>query len=112
MKNAATERGDRALRQWVRAGRTLVEVGDEFAYLRRECGRPAESARWGQHELPADGHLVTLRARHGCIRMSPSSSGTSGMRLGGAQPRVQGHAEGTVGAAVIHRNAPAGRVVV
>jgi transcriptional regulator with XRE-family HTH domain len=46
MNNAAAEGADQALRQWVRAGRTLVEVGEEFASLRRERGlSPEDLAR-------------------------------------------------------------------
>jgi transcriptional regulator with XRE-family HTH domain len=43
MQHAGTEGADRALRQWVRAGRTLVEVGEELAWLRREQGLSPEA---------------------------------------------------------------------
>lgn len=43
MQHAGTEGADRALRQWVRAGRTLVEAGEELAWLRREQGLSPEA---------------------------------------------------------------------
>ena len=38
MDEAASEGADQALNQYVKGGRTLVDVGTEFAYLRRERG--------------------------------------------------------------------------
>jgi hypothetical protein len=42
MGEAAAERGDQALRQYVKGGRTLSDVGTELAYLRREQGLSQE----------------------------------------------------------------------
>jgi ribosome-binding protein aMBF1 (putative translation factor) len=42
MGKAAAEPGDQALRQYVRGGRTLVDVGIELAVLRRERGLGGE----------------------------------------------------------------------
>jgi DNA-binding transcriptional regulator YiaG len=48
MGEAAAERGDQALRQYVRGGRTLGDVGIELAHLRRGRGLgPAEVAERG-----------------------------------------------------------------
>jgi transcriptional regulator with XRE-family HTH domain len=44
MEDAASKQADQALAQWVRGGRTLSDIGIEFAYLRRERGL-------SQHEL-------------------------------------------------------------
>jgi DNA-binding transcriptional regulator YiaG len=38
MEQAASEQADRALRQYVNGGRTLADIGVEFAYLRQERG--------------------------------------------------------------------------
>jgi ribosome-binding protein aMBF1 (putative translation factor) len=38
MEEAASERADQALTQYVRGGRTLADIGIEFAFLRRERG--------------------------------------------------------------------------
>jgi DNA-binding transcriptional regulator YiaG len=38
MEDAASERADQALSPYVKAGRTLDDIGTEFAYLRRERG--------------------------------------------------------------------------
>jgi transcriptional regulator with XRE-family HTH domain len=38
MGEATSERADQALTQWVKGGRTLADIGIEFAYLRRERG--------------------------------------------------------------------------
>jgi DNA-binding XRE family transcriptional regulator len=38
MEEAASEGADQALNQYVKAGRTLADIGTEFAYLRRERG--------------------------------------------------------------------------
>jgi transcriptional regulator with XRE-family HTH domain len=38
MEEAASERADQALTQYVKGGRTLVDIGTEFVYLRRERG--------------------------------------------------------------------------
>jgi hypothetical protein len=38
MEEAASERADQALTQYVRGGRTLDDIGTKFAYLRRERG--------------------------------------------------------------------------
>jgi transcriptional regulator with XRE-family HTH domain len=38
MDEAASERADQALGQYVKGGRTLDDIGTEFAYLRRERG--------------------------------------------------------------------------
>jgi transcriptional regulator with XRE-family HTH domain len=42
MNQAATQQADRALRQWVRGGRTLVDVGEELAYQRHQRGLSPE----------------------------------------------------------------------
>jgi transcriptional regulator with XRE-family HTH domain len=38
MDEAASERADQALRQYVKGGRTLVDIGVEFVYLREQRG--------------------------------------------------------------------------
>jgi transcriptional regulator with XRE-family HTH domain len=38
MEEAASERADQALSQYVKGGRTLDDIGTEFAYLRRDRG--------------------------------------------------------------------------
>lgn len=38
MNHAAANPADQALNQWVKGGRTLADIGGEFAYLRRERG--------------------------------------------------------------------------
>ena len=38
MEEAASERADQALTQYVKGGRTLDDIGIEFAYRRRERG--------------------------------------------------------------------------
>jgi transcriptional regulator with XRE-family HTH domain len=38
MEQAASEQADQALRQYVTGGRTLADIGIEFAYLRQERG--------------------------------------------------------------------------
>lgn len=38
MDETASERADQALNQYVKGGRTLADLGTEFAYLRRERG--------------------------------------------------------------------------
>jgi transcriptional regulator with XRE-family HTH domain len=38
MDEAASERGDQALNQYVKGGRTLSDIGIEIAHLRRERG--------------------------------------------------------------------------
>jgi transcriptional regulator with XRE-family HTH domain len=38
MEEAASHRADQALSQYVKGGRTLVDIGTEFVYLRRERG--------------------------------------------------------------------------
>jgi transcriptional regulator with XRE-family HTH domain len=38
MDQAASERADQALRQHVKGGRTLVDIGAEFAHLREQRG--------------------------------------------------------------------------
>jgi transcriptional regulator with XRE-family HTH domain len=38
MDEAASERADQALAQYVKGGRTKVDIGTEFVYLRRERG--------------------------------------------------------------------------
>jgi ribosome-binding protein aMBF1 (putative translation factor) len=38
MDEAASERADQALSQYVKGGRTLDDIGTEFVYLRRERG--------------------------------------------------------------------------
>ena len=38
MEEATSERADQALTQYVKGGRTLVDIGTEFVYLRRERG--------------------------------------------------------------------------
>ena len=38
MDEAASERADQALNRYVKGGRTLIDVGIEFVYLRRERG--------------------------------------------------------------------------
>lgn len=49
MGEGAAERGDQALRQHVRGGRTLGDVGIELAYLRRERGlSPEDLAQRGE----------------------------------------------------------------
>jgi transcriptional regulator with XRE-family HTH domain len=52
MDEAASERADQALSQYVKGGRTLNDIGTEFAYLRRERGL-------SQHDL-AQGATVPL----------------------------------------------------
>jgi DNA-binding transcriptional regulator YiaG len=44
MEDAASKQADQALTQYVKGGRTLSDIGIEFAYLRRERGL-------SQHEL-------------------------------------------------------------
>jgi len=44
MEEAASQQANQALTQYVRGGRTLSDIGIEFAYLRRERGL-------SQHEL-------------------------------------------------------------
>jgi transcriptional regulator with XRE-family HTH domain len=38
MGETAAERADQALSQYVKGGRTFIDIGIEFAYLRRERG--------------------------------------------------------------------------
>jgi DNA-binding transcriptional regulator YiaG len=57
MEKAASQRGDQALSQWVRGGRTLSVIGIEFAYLRRERGL-SQQALAQRSTLP----LETLQA--------------------------------------------------
>jgi DNA-binding XRE family transcriptional regulator len=44
MDKAKSERADQALRQYVKGGRTLVDIGTEFVHLR-------EQRRLSQHDL-------------------------------------------------------------
>jgi hypothetical protein len=54
MDEAASEGADQALNQYVKGGRTLVDVGTEFAHLRRERGL-------SQHDLARRATLPTER---------------------------------------------------
>jgi transcriptional regulator with XRE-family HTH domain len=57
MEEAASKQADHALTQYVRGGRTLSDIGIEFAYLRRERGL-------SQHDLAQRARLPleTLQA--------------------------------------------------
>jgi hypothetical protein len=72
MEEAAFERADQALTQYVKGGRTLEDIGTEFAYLRRERGlsQPdlAQRAR-----LPLES-VQAIEAVRGC-RPRRSSTG-------------------------------------
>jgi transcriptional regulator with XRE-family HTH domain len=57
MEQAAAEQADRALRQYVKGGRTLADIGVEFAYLRQERGL-SQHALAQRATLP----LATVRA--------------------------------------------------
>ena len=64
MEEAASERADRTLSQYVKGGRTLDDIGTEFASLRRE-------RRLSQHDL----------ARRATLRLETVEAIESGTRL-------------------------------
>jgi transcriptional regulator with XRE-family HTH domain len=64
MEEAASERADQALSQYVKGGRTLDDIGTEFAYLRRERGL-------SQHDL----------AQHATLPLETVKAIESGTRL-------------------------------
>jgi transcriptional regulator with XRE-family HTH domain len=99
MNNAATEGADRALRQWVRAGRTLVEVGDEFAHLRRERGlSPEDLAQRAMLPLEAIRTLergTRLPTREEFERLAPALGLTTGQLAEILRPVLAHQAHGT-----------------
>jgi DNA-binding transcriptional regulator YiaG len=69
MEEAASQRANQALTQYVKGGRTLSDIGIEFAYLRRERGL-------SQHELAQRSTLPleTLQAIESGTRLPTSRS--------------------------------------